>query len=92
MLKRLVSWEMEISVRLETAKVALSKELLGTVAGVQLAAVFQSPLLGLRFQVALAAQMNWHASRERSWIEKKSLRTGQEQDRFIAPFEGKSRS
>ena len=33
----------------------MSVLLLGTVAGVQFAAVFQSPLVGLRFQVALPA-------------------------------------
>lgn len=40
---------------LETAKVAMSDGLLGTVFGVQLAAVLQSLLVGLRFQVALPA-------------------------------------
>src|SRR5690242_12849424 len=39
----------------ETAKVAVSAGPLGMVLGVQLAAVFQSPLVGLRFQVALPA-------------------------------------
>ena len=47
--------ERETSVMLETSKVAPSSEPLGTVAGVQLAAVFQSPLAGLRFHVALPA-------------------------------------
>ena len=45
--------EIEIAVILETPKLAISVGPLGTVGGVQLAAVFQSPLLGLRFQVAL---------------------------------------
>ena len=40
----------------EEAKVALSAGPLGTVFGVQLRAVFQSPLVGLRFQVALPAE------------------------------------
>ena len=40
---------------LESAKVATSLGPLGTVAGVQLAAVFQSLLIGFRFQVALSA-------------------------------------
>ena len=47
--------ERETSVMLETSKVAPSSEPLGTVAGVQLAAVFQSPLAGLSFHVALPA-------------------------------------
>ena len=47
--------ESEIAVMLEAAKVARSAGALGTVAGVQFAAVFQSPLVGLRFQVALPA-------------------------------------
>ncbi len=40
---------------LDVAKVAVSVAAFGTVAGVQLAAVFQSPLVGFRFQVALPA-------------------------------------
>jgi len=39
----------------ETPKVAVSAGILGTVAGVQFAAVFQSLLAGFRFQVALPA-------------------------------------
>ncbi len=45
----------ETAVVVETSNVAVSDEPLGTVAGVQLAAVFQSLLVGLRFQVALPA-------------------------------------
>src|SRR5215470_16968774 len=45
----------ETLVVLEAANVAISERPSGTVAGVQLAAVFQSPLVGLRFQVALPA-------------------------------------
>ena len=45
----------ETSVVLETPNVATSFGPLGTVAGVQLAAVFQSLLIGFRFQVALSA-------------------------------------
>src|SRR5438128_2539451 len=48
-------FESETPVLFETAKVATSDSPLGTVAGVQLAAVFQSPVTGLRFQVALPA-------------------------------------
>jgi hypothetical protein len=40
---------------LEVPKVAVSLELFGTVAGVQLAGLNQSELTGLRFQVALPA-------------------------------------
>ena len=44
---------------LETPKVAVSAAPFGTVAGVQWAAVFQSPDEGLRFQVALPATQSW---------------------------------
>src|SRR5207249_993977 len=47
--------EVEMPVTLEEAKLAVSDGPLGTVAGVQLAAVFQSPLVGLEVQVALPA-------------------------------------
>src|SRR5436305_1188696 len=40
-------------VRFEIPKVAMSSGPLGTVVGVQLVAVLQSPLVGFRFQVAL---------------------------------------
>src|SRR6266536_1597129 len=49
--------ERETAVKLETPKVAISDGPLGTVAGVQLAAVFQSPLAGSRFHVALPARL-----------------------------------
>src|SRR5437773_12025904 len=45
----------EMSVLVETSKVAMSPGPFGTVLGVQFAAVCQSPLVGLRFQVALPA-------------------------------------
>jgi hypothetical protein len=45
--------EVETAVMLDTPKVAVSDDPLGTVGGVQLAAVFQSLFTGLRFQVAL---------------------------------------
>src|SRR5712691_11240423 len=48
-----IDCETVTSVTLETSNVATS---LGTTSGVQLAAVFQSPLVGLRFQVALPAR------------------------------------
>jgi hypothetical protein len=44
---------------LETANVAISVSLLGMVDGVQFSAVFQSLLVGLRFQVALPAWSAW---------------------------------
>jgi len=47
--------ERETDVLLEVANVAVSGGPLGTVVGVQLAAVFQSLELGLVFHVALAA-------------------------------------
>ena len=47
--------ERETLVTLEASKVATSDRPFGTVAGVQFAAVFQSPLVGLKFQVALSA-------------------------------------
>ena len=53
MLPRDVAAEVGIAVRFETPNVAISANPLGTVAGFQLAAVFQSPLVGLRFHVAL---------------------------------------
>ena len=51
-----VGSEMEMPVVLETPNWAVSAGPFGTVAGVQLGAVFQSPLAGLRFQVALSAK------------------------------------
>ena len=42
-------------VRFDTSKVAMSDRPSGTVGGVQLAAVFQSLLVGFRLQVALSA-------------------------------------
>lgn len=47
--------EVEILVMFERLNVAVSGDPLGTVVGVQLAAVFQSPEPGLRFHVALPA-------------------------------------
>ena len=47
--------ERETLVTLEASKVATSDRPFGTVAGVQFAGVFQSPLDGLRFHVALSA-------------------------------------
>ncbi len=52
-----VKAESEISVRSDTSNVALFDSPSGTVSGVQFAAVFQSLLLGLSFQVALPASL-----------------------------------
>jgi len=49
--------DIETLVVLENANVAVSAELLGTVAGVQFVAVFQSPEVGLRSQVASPAKV-----------------------------------
>ena len=54
-----VSAEMETLVVFETANVAVSTDPLGTVAGVQFVAVFQSPEPGLRSHVALPAWLAW---------------------------------
>ena len=56
---RVTSLERDTLVILEVENVAISVKPLGTVCGVQLAAVFQSPLVGLRFQVALPAELGW---------------------------------
>ena len=48
--------EIEMAVVFEIAKVAVSADPLGTVAGVQFVAVFQSPETGLRCHVALPAR------------------------------------
>ena len=50
-----VGCEVETLVTFETPNVAVSSGELGTVSGVQLAAVFQSSLIGLKFHVALPA-------------------------------------
>jgi hypothetical protein len=52
---RIMLEDAETLVMLDWAKVATSERPFGTVAGVQFAAVFQLPLVGLRFQVALPA-------------------------------------
>ena len=49
--------ETETPVVLEDANVAVSAGLVGTVRGVQLFAVFQSPVAGLAFHVALPAKL-----------------------------------
>ena len=70
----------EMLVVVETSKVAVSNGPLGTLFGVQLAGVFQSPEVGLRFQVALPAwagafmtsKSNPHRSRADSGGEESS--------------------
>jgi hypothetical protein len=54
--------EREIALVFEVAKVAVSADPLGTVAGIQFVAVFQSPEVGLRSHVALPAWLAWMKS------------------------------
>jgi len=58
MLLTWVSSDIETKVVFDRPKVAISAGPLGTLAGVQLAAVFQSPEMGSRSQVALPARAN----------------------------------
>jgi hypothetical protein len=60
----------EISVILDSAKLAMSAGPFGTVAGVQLADVFQSPLVGSRSQVALPAGAFWKGAEVNNAREK----------------------
>lgn len=55
MLSTVTAAEVETTVWLEKAKVAVSEGALGTVCGVQLVAAFQFPLRGFCAQVALPA-------------------------------------
>ena len=55
MLSTRMVWEMEISVPVELANVAISLAPLGTVFGVQFDELFQLPSTGARFQAALPA-------------------------------------
>ena len=50
---------MDRSVTFDLPKVRDVRQPVGTAFGVQLAAVFQSPLVGLKFQVALPARTIW---------------------------------
>jgi hypothetical protein len=54
-----------ISVTFDWPKVATSVSLFGTVFGVQFSAVFQSPLVGFRFQVALPPRLIWELTKPR---------------------------
>jgi hypothetical protein len=54
-LARSTSAELRMLVVFEASRVAMSVGELGTVAGVQLVAVFQSLVAGFKFQVALPA-------------------------------------
>jgi len=65
--------EIDTPVVFELSKVATSVGEFGTVAGVQLAAVFQSPLEGLRPQVALPATASWLVNMDRMAISMLSL-------------------
>ena len=65
--------ESEMLVILEPLKLAVSEGPFGTVFGVQFAAVFQSPLIGLALQVALPAN-EWAAIKhEKTQMTRKSL-------------------
>jgi len=55
MLSTIVADEMETVLTLEVANVAMSAGPFGMVFGVQFVAVFQSPLVGFKFHVALPA-------------------------------------
>src|SRR5947208_14957865 len=52
-----LGWETETLVVLDVANVAMSEAPLGTVGGVKLLAVFQSPETGFVFHVALSANV-----------------------------------
>ena len=77
--------ETETSAVLEAPKVAVSPEALGTVDGVQLAAIFQSREMGLRSQVALPAKVTL-GSESRSTVAANTLEhaEGQSERRPIA--------
>ena len=83
MLLTSVSAETDTAELFETSNVAVSVLPLGTVAGIQLAAVFQSPVVGLRFQVALPAKRVEKGSRP----AKSKLRVN-----FICPVYSEDRS
>ena len=68
--------ENEMLVVLEASSVPVSKGPLGTVAGVQLAAVFQSPLVGSRSQVALPAGAFWKGAEVNNAARKTAEMTG----------------
>ena len=66
--------ESETLVMLETPKVAVSLGPSGTLFGVQLRAVFQSPLVGLRFQVALPAKADPASATNKDNIKRRNGR------------------
>ena len=74
--------EIEMAVVFETANVAVSADPLGTVAGVQFVAVFQSPELGLRSHVALPASLAWTQSIKISALKIRVMLVG----RFMRGF------
>lgn len=65
--------ERETLVVFERLKVATSEGPFGMVAGVQFAGVFQLPLLGLRFQVALPAEAGWSGRRKMTWSRARQI-------------------
>jgi hypothetical protein len=74
----------ETPVILEVLKVAISVGPFGTVSGVQLAAVFQSPLTGFELQVALPAKQRAAIKHEKRQRSGKSLFILRSQQKFAA--------
>ena len=74
----------EVAGALETPKVAMSAEPFGTVAGVQLAAVLQSPVVGLRFQVALPPKATVPKMRDKANAGKRENFISQSQQKVTA--------
>jgi hypothetical protein len=62
MLSIVAAPESKTFVTLETSNVATSVRSIGTLCGVQFAAVFQSLLVGSAFHVALPAKTSWLAT------------------------------
>jgi hypothetical protein len=81
MLSTSVSVERATAVVLETSKVAVSSRPFGTVLGDQFVAVFQSPLVGLRFQVALPAKERATTTKAKKQMTGKSLFIPQSQQK-----------
>ena len=82
--------EGETLVVFETAKVAISFNPLGTVAGVQLAAVFHSPLVGFRFHVALQAKAGGTSKQKKNAVSREIsiVRITAEIGRDFKPIQG----
>src|SRR6266705_2609583 len=61
--------DVEMSVVLETSKVAVSLGPFGTVFGIQFVAVFQSPLIGFMLHVALSAKAACDRMKQAIWAK-----------------------